>query len=107
MKLERNRLGIVVFPEEVPNEAKDLLILMDDAAENARAGQGVTSPRFDHAMRVFNQLNAHYQIAVAQELSKAHEGLHSATLGLKIATWWLAGITVLLGAVEIWKMFTH
>ena len=80
---------------------------MDDAANAARSGGGVTSPTFDHCMRIFNQLNAYYQLAVSQELAKAHEGLCSATRALKVATWFLAGVTVLLGGVEIWKTFLH
>ncbi len=107
MKLERDESGMPVFPSEVPSDANDLLMLMDDAAAYAQRGQGVTAPTFDHGMRIFNQLNAHYQIAVARELSKAHEGLRSATRALKVATWWLAGITVLLGVIEVWKVFTH
>lgn len=107
MKLERDNSGMPIFPKKAPSDAKELLCLMDEAAAFAQRGQGATAPFYDHGIRVFNQLQAHYQIAVARELAKAHEGLRSATLALKAATWLLAGITVLLGAVEIWKLFAH
>jgi hypothetical protein len=107
MKLKRDEYKMLVFPEEVPSDANELLMLMDDAAAYAQKGQGVSSSMFDHGMRIFNQLNAHYQITVARELAKAHEGLRTATLGLKVATWCLASITILLAAIEVWKVLTH
>ena len=107
MKLERDESGQLVLPANLPTNAQDLLVLMDEAANSAKNGMGATSPTFDHCMRIFNQLNAHYQLAVSQELAKAHIGLCSATLALKVATLFLAGVTVLLGGVEIWKTFFH
>lgn len=107
MKLDKDRLGIPTMPEIIPSDPKDLISLMDDAAECARHGQGETAPKFDHSMRVFKQLNAHFQIAIEQRLSKAHQDLSSATKGLKVATWWLAAITVLLGAVELLNLASH
>lgn len=80
---------------------------MDEASKYAQDGQGVTSPTFDHAMRIFNQLNAHYQLSVSKELAEAHKGLRDATTGLKVATWWLAAITILLGMIEALKVLLH
>lgn len=107
MKLERDESGMLALPANLPTNAQDLLMLMDEAANAAQNGMGVSSPTFDHCMRIFNQLNAHYQLAVSQELAKAHKGLFSATSALKVATLFLAGVTVLLGGVEIWKTFFH
>jgi hypothetical protein len=42
---------------------------------------------------------------VTRELAAAHVGLKRATDTLKVATWWLAIITFILGLVEILKIF--
>lgn len=103
--LPRDSTGMFpVLPDPVPNDPTELLDLMDDAASFAARGQGAGAPAFDHGVRVFNQLNAHYQARIARELGEAHHGLTSATNALKAATWWLAGVTVLLGVVEIGKL---
>jgi hypothetical protein len=107
VKLEKDESGKIILPEKIPSDQKILLNLMDGASEYARIGQGVTSGTFDHGMMIFNQLNAHFQTSVAREIAKAHAGLSSATTALKVATWWLAGITVLLGVVELLKLFFH
>jgi hypothetical protein len=60
---------------------------------------------FDHSIRIFTQLNAHYQIKITRELQKAHNGLITATNALRVAIWWLAIVTVLLGSVEITRKF--
>jgi hypothetical protein len=77
---------------------------MDDASRYAAPAEGATAPQFDHGMRVFNQLYAHYQIHVAKEIGEAHHALKSATNALKVATWWLAAVTIVLGVVEITKL---
>jgi hypothetical protein len=92
-------------PEPIPTDTRDLLDLMDEAANYAGSAQGVTAPAFDHGMRIFNQLNAHYLIHVAKETAEAHAGLTRATQALKFATWWLAVVTVTLGRVELFKLF--
>lgn len=91
-------------PEPTPTDCRDLLDLMDEAATYAGSAEGATAPAFDHGMRVFNQLHAHYQVSIAKELAEAHQGLKEATVGLRVATWWLAAVTVALGAVEILKL---
>lgn len=78
---------------------------MDDASLYAGTAQGATAPAFDHGVRLFNQLYAHYQIRVAKQLGAAHQGLERATHALKVATWWLAAVTVALGIVELAKLF--
>src|SRR5712692_2223080 len=88
------------LPEPIPADSGELLELLDDAATYAAAGQGQGAPRFDHGMRLFQQAHAHYQAVITEELSRAHHDLAAATKALKLATWWLAGVTVLLGAVE-------
>lgn len=59
----------------------------------------------DHGILIFNQLKAHSDLHVARELAAAHMGLKQATNALKVATWWLGIITLLLGVVELWKAF--
>lgn len=59
-------------PESIPTDPQDLLDLMDDAATIAGTAQGATAPAFDHGMRVFNQLHAHYQMRMAIQLGEAH-----------------------------------
>ena len=103
-RLELAYGGLPKLPDVIPTNTQDLLDLMDHAAEIAGSAQGATAPAFDHGMRVFNQLYAHYQLHVSMELGAAHRGLERATNALKVATWWLGGITFLLGGVELWKM---
>lgn len=93
------------IPEPIPTDPEELLDLMDDAANYAAAAQGATAPAFDHGMRIFNQLNARFQIQAAREMADAHRGLIRATNGLNGATWWLAGVTIALGAVEVFGLF--
>lgn len=104
-KLERNAMGSLVLPDSIPSDAEELLELMDDAARHAHTAQGAGAPAFDHGMLIFNQLKAHYDLDVARELAAAHMGLKQATNALKVATWWLGIITLLLGVVELWKAF--
>ncbi|MBZ5558700.1 MAG: hypothetical protein LAO77_15620 [Acidobacteriia bacterium] len=103
--LARDNFGRPVFPTVVPTASQDLLDMMDDAGEYAGQGQGAGAPAFDNGTRLFSQLNAHFQVRMVSELAEAHVGLKTATNTLKIATWWLAGITVLLGGVEVFKLW--
>lgn len=99
--LPRDQTGLYpVPPDPVPTNPDDLLGLMDEASSFAGRGQGVGAPAYDHGVRVFSQLNAHYQARIARDLGKAHKAL-------KIATWWLAAVTVALGVVEAWKLIGH
>jgi hypothetical protein len=102
--LPRDRHDKPYVPEQVPSDPQVLLDLMDDASKYAASGQGATAPQFDHGIRLFNQLHAHYQIYVAKELGQAHHALKGATNALRVATWWLAVITIALGAVEVFKL---
>lgn len=103
--LPRDRHDKPTMPELVPSDPRELLDLMDDASTYASAAIGATAPQFDHGIRLFNQLNAHYQIHIAKELGEAHHALKNATNALKVATWWLAAITIMLGGVEVFKIF--
>ena len=103
--LPTNLRGLPITPDPIPTNPDDLLVLMDEAAKYAEGAQGSGAPLFDQAMRVFDQLNAHYQTHMARDLGSAHKGLITATNALKAATWWLAIITFILGAVELWKIF--
>jgi hypothetical protein len=98
-------MGSLVYPDPVPGDVEELLELMDDAARHASTAQGAGAPAFDHGTLIFSQLKAHYDLHVARELAAAHLGLKRATNALKLATWWLGIITLLLGAVELWKTF--
>jgi len=102
-KMERDFVGNPIFPQPVPDDPQHLLELMDDALNHAGTAQGAGAPAFDHGMRVFAQLKAHYDMRISKELAKAHGGLTSATRALKVATWWLAAVTVALGVVEAIK----
>ena len=104
-KLRLNSIGLPVLPDPVPSDSKALLELMEDAVRHACAAQGAGAPSFDHGSLIFNQLKAHYDLQVARELAAAHVGLKRATDTLKVATWWLAIITFILGLVEILKIF--
>jgi hypothetical protein len=104
-RLNRTSLGRLVFPESIPADPEEVLDLMDDAARHASTAQGTGAPAFDQGMLIFNQLKAHCDLHVSRELGAAHVGLKRATIALKIATWWLAIITFLLGGIELWKFF--
>ena len=102
-KLER-KAGFPVLPNPMPTDCEVLLDLMDDASAFASSGDAATAPSFDHGMRLFNQIKAHYDLRVAQELVAAHHGLKGATSALRLATWLLAGVTILLFVMELWKL---
>jgi hypothetical protein len=101
--MERDYVGGPIAPNPIPNDPEQLLALMDEALQYAGTG-GAGSNAFEHGVRLFNQFRAHFEVVTARETAAAHAGLTSATRALKIATWWLAAITVLLGAVEGVKM---
>ncbi len=92
-----------IAPNPIPKDPEQLLELMDEALEHAGGAQGVGAPAFDHGMRLFNQFKAHFDLRISRELAAAHIGLTSATRALKVATWWLAAITIALGIVEGFK----
>lgn len=104
-RMERDFVGNPVAPNPIPEDPERLLQLMDEALNYAGAAQGPGAPAFGHGMRLFNQFKAHFDLHISQEMSAAHARLASATRALKIATWWLAAITVLLGAVEVVKIW--
>ena len=100
LTLPRDNLGRPMCPSDLPEEPIHLLDLMDDALDYANKGTASGAPAFDHGRRIFDQLKAHYELYVSRDLASAHLGLTVATNRLKIATWWLAAITILLGVVE-------
>ena len=102
--LETGYGGLPRAPVMIPADPQDLLDLMDHAATIAGTAEGATAPAFDHGMRVFNQLHAHFQMRIAIQLAETHQGLERATRALKVATWWLGAVTVGLGLLELWKM---
>ena len=99
-QLPRDSFGRPICPRDLPDQPAALLDLMDDALNYAEKGTASGAPAFDHGRRIFDQLKAHYDLHVSRELASAHLGLTVATNRLKLATWWLAAITVLLGLVE-------
>jgi hypothetical protein len=101
--MQRDYVGNPIAPDPIPDDSEQLLELMDEAL--VHAGHGVAgSNAFEHGVRLFNQFKAHFDMVISRETAAAHAGLTSATRGLKIATWWLAAITVALGVVEGVKM---
>jgi hypothetical protein len=56
---------------------------------------------------LFDLIHSNFQLRSATELGEAHHSLEHATTALKVATWWLAGVTVLLGLVELLGPFRH
>lgn len=103
--LEIGHGGLPRMPKDIPNDAQDLLDLMEHAVAIAGSAQGATAPAFDHGMRVFSLLHAHQQLRIAILLGKAHRELECATKGLRVATWGLAFATVFIAVLELWKLF--
>jgi hypothetical protein len=102
--MEVDDRGNPIVPNPMPNDSEELLVLMDEALEHA--GRGVPgSFAWEHGVRLFNQFKARFDLLISKETAAAHAGLTSATQALKIATWFLAAITVLLGLVEGFKMW--
>ena len=93
-----------VLPDQIPDDPNDLLDLMDEAATHAARGRGPGAPTYDRGVLLFNQLHAHFQTRIVHRLGEEHAGLTSATKALKVATWWLAIVTFILGAFEGYKL---
>jgi len=74
--------------------------MMDEAFRVAIMGEP-GSRAWERAKLLFDLLHSHFQLRSAAELGEAHDGLALATGTLKVATWWLAGVTVFLGIVEL------
>ena|SRR5882762_3195607 len=104
-RMERDYVGNPIAPNPIPDDSEELLALMGEALNHAGLAQGAGAGAFDHGMRLFNQFKAHFDLRMSKELALAHAGLTSATRALKVATWWLAGITIALGIVEGVKMW--
>jgi len=77
---------------------------MDEAFRAAIKGEP-GSRAWERAKVLFDLLHSHFQLRSAAELGEAHDGLARATKTLKVATWWLAGVTVFLGFVELLGFF--
>jgi hypothetical protein len=102
--MERDGVGRPIPPNPIPDDGERLLGLMNEALEYA--GYGVAqSEASEHGKHLYNRFKAHFDLVTSKELAVAHAGLASATRALKIATWWLAAITVVLGVIEIIKMW--
>jgi len=68
-------------------------------AEMVEAG-AVTAPRYDRARAQFDVIRAKMDHLISVEATTSASKLQTATIGLRVATWWLAGVTFLLGLVE-------
>src|SRR5260221_1199692 len=95
-RLRPDGAGRLSIPDPAPEDADELLDLMDAASLRAADGQGAGAPTFDHNMRVFHQLYARLEVMVARDLAASHGDLETATKRLSLATWWLAAVSVLL-----------
>jgi hypothetical protein len=104
-RMARDYVGNPIAPNPIPNNPEELLELMDEALEHAGNAQGAGAGAFDHGVRLFNQFKAHFDLLSSRDMARAHASLTSATRALKIATWWLAGVTILLGVIEVVKIF--
>jgi hypothetical protein len=90
----------------MPTDTRQLLDMMEEAFSSAIKGEPGTRPA-ERGKMLFDFLNSHFQHRSAIEIGEAHNGLERATTALKVATWWLAGVTVLLGLVELLGLFHH
>ena len=90
-----------------PSSINELFEAMDEALALTSTGQGVGAPAFDHGRMLFERITLSLQRALNHELAQAHTDLRQATNALKIATWWLAVVTVALGIVEVYKLIVH
>lgn len=104
MPMQLDRFDHPIAPNPIPNDSQQLLELMKESLDYAGSGL-VGSPAHAHGTHLYYQFKAHFDLLISQETAEAHKGLTSATRGLKIATWLLAAITVLLGLVEGFKMW--
>ena len=99
-RLLRDNVGNLVPPDSLPTDTRELLDMMDEAFRAAIMGEP-GSRAWERAKILFDLLHSHFQLRSAAELGEAHDGLAGATRTLKVATWWLAGVTVFLGIVEL------
>lgn len=105
-QLQRDHQGNLVPPDPMPTDTRELLDLLDEAFRNAVKGEP-GSRGWERAKILFDLLHSNFQLRSATELGEAHHSLERATTALKVATWWLAGVTVLLGVVELLGFFRH
>lgn len=105
-RLQRDPLGNPVPPEPMPTDTRDLLDLMEEAFRVAIMGTP-GSLAWERAKILFDLLHSNFQLRSATDLGEAHKGLERATKALGVATWWLAVVTVFLGAVELLGFFRH
>ena len=104
--LKRDDLGNLVPPDPMSTDTRQLLDHMEEAFSDAIKGEP-GSRATERSKMLFELLNSHFQRRSAIELGEAHNGLERATKALSMATWWLAGVTVLLGLVELLGLFHH
>lgn len=105
-RLQRDEVGNLVPPDPMPTDTRELLDLLDEAFHSAIKGEP-GSRAWERAKILFDLIHSNFQLRSATELGEAHHSLERATTALKVATWWLAGVTVLLGVVELSSLFRH
>ena len=99
-RLQRDEVGNLLPPDPIPTDTQELLDLMEEAFRNAIMGEP-GSRAWERGRILFDLIHSQFQLRSATELEEAHNGLARATKTLKVATWWLAGVTVFLGLVEL------
>jgi hypothetical protein len=104
-QLSQDEVGNLVPPNPTPTDTCKLLELMEEAFHSAIKGEPGSRP-LERGKMLFYLLSGHFQHRSVIQIGEAHNGLERATTALKLATWWLAAVTVLLGLVEILG-FTH
>jgi hypothetical protein len=105
-RLQRDPVGNLVPPEPMPTDTRELLDLMDEAFRVAIMGEPGTRA-WERSKILFELIHSNFQLRSATDLGEAHKGLERATKALGMATWWLAVVTVFLGAVELLGFFHH
>lgn len=110
MPLQRDPVGLTLLPDPLPDSAEGLLALSRELVIAAAEGQGAGAPKYDRPMAQLGHVRASIDHLLSQEtvetskrLHDAHASLERATRALKAATWWLAGATVALGCLEVYK----
>ena len=101
----RPALGPFTLKTPGPQTIDEWFEAMDEALDWASAGQASGSAAFDHGRMLFERISASVQRELNHELAHAHTDLRNATNALKIATYWLGAITIVLGVVEVFKLF--
>jgi len=100
----QDEVGNLIPPDPMPTDTRKLLDLMEEAFRSAIKGEPGSRPT-ERGKILFDLISMHFQHRSAIELGEAHNGLERATKALKVATWWLAAVTVLLGLVELLGLF--